>query len=83
MFSDAYFFSNILPIISSYCGQCHTPFPAPKQLKFFSLAVKLQDMENQEEDSHFKYGMIRIPRVLLFPSRRNTYVPIESIVKTR
>ncbi len=80
--SDAYFFSNILPVIVPIAVNATHPFPHLNNLSF-SLAVKLQDMENQEEDSHFKYGMIRIPRVLprFFQAGENTYVPIESIVK--
>lgn len=76
--SDEYFFSNILPVIVPIAVNATHPFPHLNNLSF-SLAVKLQD---GEEDDHFKYGMIRIPRVLprFFQAGDHTYVPIESIV---
>ncbi|MDD3463248.1 MAG: RNA degradosome polyphosphate kinase [Sulfurospirillaceae bacterium] len=77
--SDEYFFSNILPVIVPIAVNATHPFPHLNNLSF-SLAVKLQDGQNEE---HFKFGMIRIPRVLprYFQASDNTYVPIESIVE--
>lgn len=60
--SDDYFFSNILPVIVPIAVNATHPFPHLNNLSF-SLAVKLQDSESEEE-SNYKYGMIRIPRVL-------------------
>ena len=79
--SDDYFFSNILPVIVPIAVNATHPFPHLNNLSF-SLAVKLKDGE-LEDESNFKYGMIRIPRVLprFFQAGDNTYVPIESIVK--
>jgi polyphosphate kinase len=79
--SDEYFFSNILPVIVPIAVNATHPFPHLNNLSF-SLAVKLQDSE-VEEASNYKYGMIRIPRVLprFFQAGDNTYVPIETIVR--
>ncbi|MCR1809599.1 RNA degradosome polyphosphate kinase [Sulfurospirillum sp. hDNRA2] len=79
--ANDYFFSNILPVIVPIAVNATHPFPHLNNLSF-SLAVKLQDGENEEE-GNYKYGMIRIPRVLprFFQAGENTYVPIESIVK--
>lgn len=79
--SDDYFFSNILPVIVPIAVNATHPFPHLNNLSF-SLAVKLQDSESEEE-SNYKYGMIRIPRVLprFFQAGDNTYVPIETIVR--
>jgi len=79
--SDEYFFSNILPVIVPIAVNATHPFPHLNNLSF-SLAVKLQDRDT-EEDSNYKYGMIRIPRVLprFFQAGDHTYVPIETIVK--
>ena len=76
---DEYFFSNILPVIVPIAVNATHPFPHLNNLSF-SLAVKLQD---SEEDENFKYGMIRIPRVLprFFQASDNTYVSIETIVR--
>ncbi|MBV5278160.1 MAG: RNA degradosome polyphosphate kinase, partial [Campylobacteraceae bacterium] len=76
--SDDYFFSNILPVIVPIAVNATHPFPHLNNLSF-SLAVKLQE---SEEDENFKFGMIRMPRVLprFFQVSDNTYVPIESIV---
>ncbi len=79
--SDEYFFSNILPVIVPIAVNATHPFPHLNNLSF-SLAVKLQDRDSEEE-GNYKYGMIRIPRVLprFFQAGDNTYVPIETIVK--
>lgn len=79
--SDEYFFSNILPVIVPIAVNATHPFPHLNNLSF-SLAVKLQDSESDEE-GNYKYGMIRIPRVLprFFQAGDHTYVPIETIVK--
>ncbi|ARU49227.1 RNA degradosome polyphosphate kinase [Sulfurospirillum diekertiae] len=79
--SDDYFFSNVLPVIVPIAVNATHPFPHLNNLSF-SLAVKLQDSEIEEE-GNYKYGMIRIPRVLprFFQAGDNTYVPIETIVK--
>ena len=79
--SDDYFFSNILPVIVPIAVNATHPFPHLNNLSF-SLAVKLQDSESDEE-GNYKYGMIRIPRVLprFFQAGDNTYVPIETIVR--
>ena len=80
--SDEYFFSNILPVIVPIAVNATHPFPHLNNLSF-SLAVKLQDSEKEDDDENFKFGMIRIPRVLprFFQASDNTYVPIETIVK--
>lgn len=80
--SDEYFFSNILPVIVPIAVNATHPFPHLNNLSF-SLAVKLQDNESAEEEENYKYGMIRIPRVLprFFQAGDNTYVPIETIVR--
>ncbi len=78
---DEYFFSNILPIIVPIAVNATHPFPHLNNLSF-SLAVKMQENQ-QNEEGHYKYGMIRIPRVLprFFQAGDHTYVPIESIVR--
>ena len=77
--ADEYFFSNILPVSVPIAVNATHPFPHLNNLSF-SLAVKLIDEENPE---NFKYGMIRIPRVLprFFQASDNVYVPVESIVE--
>lgn len=77
--ADNYFFSNILPVCVPIAVNSTHPFPHLNNLGF-SLAIKLQDEAGSEE---YKYGMIRIPRVLprFYQVSKNTYVPIESIVK--
>ncbi|MBL0686778.1 MAG: RNA degradosome polyphosphate kinase [Sulfurospirillum sp.] len=77
--ADDYFFSNILPVSVPVAVNSTHPFPHLNNLSF-SLAVKLQD---EQEPENFKYGMIRIPRVLprFYKVFDNTYIPIESIVK--
>jgi len=79
--ADDYFFSNILPVIVPIAVNATHPFPHLNNLSF-SLAVKLQDSESEDE-GNYKYGMIRIPRVLprFFQAGDNIYVPIETIVK--
>jgi polyphosphate kinase len=76
--ADEFFFSNILPVIIPIAVNATHPFPHLNNLSF-SLAVKLSDEENTDK---FKYGMIRITRVLprFFQVNENHYVPIESIV---
>ena len=76
--ADEFFFSNILPVIIPIAVNATHPFPHLNNLSF-SLAVKLSDGINDEK---YKYGMIRITRVLprFFQVSENHYVPIESIV---
>ncbi len=76
--ADEFFFSNILPVIIPIAVNATHPFPHLNNLSF-SLAVKLSDGINDEK---YKYGMIRITRVLprFFQVNDNHYVPIESIV---
>ncbi|WP_331774181.1 RNA degradosome polyphosphate kinase [Sulfurospirillum sp. 1612] len=76
--ADTYFASNILPIIIPIAVNSTHPFPHLNNLSF-SLAVKLSD---GIDSGKFKYGMIRITRVLprFFQADDNHYVPIESIV---
>ncbi len=77
--SDDYFSSNILPVIIPIAINATHPFPHLNNLSF-SLAVKLSD---DIDDEKFKFGMIRITRVLprFFQASDNCYVPIESIVR--
>lgn len=77
--ADEYFFSNILPVSIPIAVNATHPFPHLNNLSF-SLAVKLIDQDNPE---NFKYGMIRIPRVLprFYQVSDNVYIPIESIVE--
>ena len=77
--TDDYFFSNILPVCVPIAVNATHPFPHLNNLGF-SLAVKLQD-ENAE--GSYKYGMVRIPRVLprYYQVSDNVYVPVESIVE--
>jgi polyphosphate kinase len=77
--TDDYFFSNILPVSVPIAVNATHPFPHLNNLSF-SLAVKLQD---EKGSGRFKYGMIRIPRVLprFYQVSDNVYVPIESIVE--
>jgi len=77
--ADEYFFSNILPVCVPIAVNSTHPFPHLNNLGF-SLAIKLQDEASSED---YKYGMIRIPRVLprFYQVSKNTYVPIETIVK--
>ena len=77
--ADEYFFSNILPVSVPIAVNATHPFPHLNNLSF-SLAVKLQD---EKGSGNFKYGMIRIPRVLprFYQVFDNVYVPIESIVE--
>lgn len=76
--ADEYFFSNIIPIIVPIAVDTTHPFPHLNNLGF-ALAVKLSD---PLDDENFKYGMIRIPRVLprFVQVGDSTYVPIETIV---
>jgi len=76
--ADEFFFSNILPVIIPIAVNATHPFPHLNNLSF-SLAVKLSD---GIDDEKYKYGMIRITRVLprFFQVNENHYVPIESIV---
>ena len=77
--ADDYFFSNILPVSVPIAVNATHPFPHLNNLSF-SLAVKLQD---KNSSGSFKYGMIRIPRVLprFYQVSDNVYIPIESIVE--
>lgn len=77
--ADEYFYSNIFPVIVPIAVDPTHPFPHLNNLSF-GLSVKLQDNDNP---SKIKYGMIRIPRVLpsFYKVVGNIYVPIESIVK--
>ena len=77
--ADSYFFSNIFPVSVPIAVNATHPFPHLNNLSF-SLAVKLQDQKNSE---NYRYGMIRIPRVLprFYQVSDNIYVPIESIVE--
>jgi len=76
--ADEYFFSNIFPVAIPIAVNATHPFPHLNNLSF-SLAVKLEDKKSMGD---YKYGMIRIPRVLprFYLVSDNTYVPIESIV---
>jgi len=76
--ADEFFESNILPIIIPIAVNSTHPFPHLNNLSF-ALAVKLSD---GNDNTKFKYGMIRITRVLprFFRADDNHYVPIESIV---
>ena len=77
--ADEYFFSNILPVSVPIAVNATHPFPHLNNLSF-SLAVKLQD---EKGSGNYKYGMIRIPRVLprFYQVSDNIYIPVESIVK--
>ena len=77
--ADEYFFSNILPVSVPIAVNATHPFPHLNNLSF-SLAVKLQD---DKGSGNYKYGMIRIPRVLprFYQVSDNIYIPIESIVE--
>ena len=77
--TDEYFFSNILPVCVPIAVNATHPFPHLNNLSF-SLAVKLKD---DSSDESFKYGMVRIPRVLprYYQVSDNIYVPLESIVE--
>ncbi len=77
--ADEYFFSDILPISVPIAVNATHPFPHLNNLSF-SLAVKLQEEKGSDT---FRYGMIRIPRVLprFYQVCDNVYVPIESIVE--
>lgn len=76
--ADEYFFSNILPIIVPIAVDSTHPFPHLNNLSF-ALAVKLKDTNNSQS---FKFGMIRIPRVIprFVQVSTDTYTPIETIV---
>lgn len=77
--ADEYFHSNIFPVIVPIAVDPTHPFPHLNNLSF-ALAVKLQDNDNP---SKIKYGMVRIPRVLpsFYKISDNTYIPIESMVR--
>ena len=76
--ADEYFFSNILPIIVPIAVDSTHPFPHLNNLSF-ALAVKLKDTSDSQG---FKFGMIRIPRVIprFVQVSTDTYTPIETIV---
>lgn len=76
--ADEYFFSNILPIIVPIAVDSTHPFPHLNNLSF-ALAVKLKDTSDFQG---FKFGMIRIPRVIprFVQVSTDTYTPIETIV---
>lgn len=76
--ADEYFFSNILPIIVPIAVDSTHPFPHLNNLSF-ALAVKLRDTNDSQS---FKFGMIRIPRVIprFVQVSTDTYTPIETIV---
>lgn len=76
--ADEYFFSNILPIIVPIAVDSTHPFPHLNNLSF-ALAVKLKDTNDSQG---FKFGMIRIPRVIprFVQVSTDAYTPIETIV---
>jgi polyphosphate kinase len=77
--ADEYFFSNILPIAVPIAVNSTHPFPHLNNLGF-SLVVKL---EEEDGSGKYKYGMIRMPRVLprFYQVSDNVYIPIETIVE--
>ena len=77
--ADAHFFSNLYPVIIPIAIDATHPFPHLNNLSF-ALAVKLVD----KEDKHnFRFGLIRIPRVLsrFVELENSVFVSIESIVR--
>lgn len=73
-----YFNSYLYPIIIPIAVDATHPFPHLNNLSF-AIVVKLQNSENPSE---IKFGMVRIPRMLprFIEMSDNTYVPIETVV---
>jgi polyphosphate kinase len=76
---DSYFFTNIFPVIIPIAVDATHPFPHLNNLSF-ALALKLQD---SDDESDIKFGMIRIPRVLprFIQAGKGVYITIESLVQ--
>jgi polyphosphate kinase len=77
--ADEYFFTNIFPTVIPIAVDATHPFPHLNNLSF-ALAIKLQD---KDDGSVIKYGMVRIPRILprFIKVSESIYIPIESLVK--
>ncbi len=77
--ADAHFFSNLYPVIIPIAIDATHPFPHLNNLSF-ALAVKLVDKEDR---NNFKFGLIRIPRVLsrFVEIDNSVFVSIESVVR--
>ena len=75
---NRYFHEHIYPVIVPIAVDGTHPFPHLNNLSF-GLIVKLQD---KDDASIQRYGLVRIPRVLprFVPIGTGTYVPIGSIV---
>ena len=75
---DTYFYKNIFPVIVPIAVDSTHPFPHLNNLSF-SLAVKIEDMDDPSES---KYAMVRIPRILprFVQIGKNFYITIESLV---
>ncbi|MDQ7066625.1 MAG: hypothetical protein Q9M40_00670 [Sulfurimonas sp.] len=73
-----FFNENIYPVIIPIAIDSTHPFPHFNNLSF-GLIVKLQDLD---DDSVERFGLIRIPRVLdrFVELENGTYIPIESLV---
>ncbi len=75
---NRYFTEQIYPVIVPIAVDATHPFPHLNNLSF-GLIVKLQDLENESIERN---GMVRIPRVLprFVELEEGCYVPIESVV---
>jgi len=75
---NSYFYKNIFPVIVPIAVDSTHPFPHLNNLSF-SLAVKLEDTDDQND---IKYAMVRIPRILprFIQVGKNSYITIESLV---
>ena len=75
---NRYFTEQIYPVIVPIAVDATHPFPHLNNLSF-GLIVKLQDLENESVERN---GMVRIPRVLprFVELEEGCYVPIESVV---
>ncbi|RAX58608.1 RNA degradosome polyphosphate kinase [Helicobacter monodelphidis] len=73
-----YFETHLYPMVTPIAVDATHPFPHLNNLSF-AIAVKLQ---NDENPSEIKFGMVRIPRMLprFIELDDNAYVPIETIV---
>ena len=75
---NRYFTEQIYPVIVPIAVDATHPFPHLNNLSF-GLIVKLQDLENESVERN---GMVRIPRVLprFVELEDGCYIPIESVV---
>ena len=78
--ADEFFFENIFPVIIPIAVDSTHPFPPLNNLSL-SLAIKLQEDSESQDDA--KFAMIRIPRLLprFVKIEDGIYITVESLVR--